>query len=68
MIIEFLKSKQVKRWLWEAFDAFLAILIIYLTDIQIAWAIPIFASIQFFTKEMINKLNKQKVALEKLAE
>ena len=60
MIITFLKSKQVQRWLWEALDAFLALLIIYFTDIQVAWAIPIFATVQFFTKEMINKLQTKK--------
>jgi len=58
MIIKFLKSKAVQRWLWESLDAFLALLIIYLTDIQLAWAIPIFATVQFFTKEMVNKLRK----------
>jgi hypothetical protein len=59
-ILKFLKSKQVQRWMWEAFDAFLALLIVYLTDIQLAWAIPIFATVQFFTKEMVNKLKTSK--------
>ena len=60
ILLNFLKSKQVQRWLWESLDAFLSLGIIYLTDIHIAWAIPIFATVQFFTKEMINKLKTKK--------
>jgi len=64
VFVKFLKTKQVQRWLWESLDAFLALLIVYLTDIQLGWAIPIFATVQFFTKEMVKKLKaqKQKVA------
>lgn len=58
MFIKFLKSKPVQRWMWEALDAFLALLIVQLTNIELAWAIPIFATVQFFTKTMVNKLKK----------
>ena len=53
-------SKQFTRFLWTALDGFLGLLIVYFTNINIAWIIPIFAFIQGLTKEMMNKVSVKK--------
>jgi hypothetical protein len=52
-------SKQFTRFLWTTFDSFLAYLVVYFTQIDLLWILPIVAFFQLITKEVMNRVVKK---------
>ncbi len=58
-IIQFINHSAFKRFLWNTFNGFIGVLIVYLTDIGWEYAPIVIAILNGITKELNNKYGKK---------
>ena len=62
LIKQFIFSKGVKRFLWNTLNAFIALVITFVTTISAWWAVPLMGLLNWITKEINNNhLSKRQV-------
>ena len=47
---KFLRDKRLETWLWESGNALIALVAVYLIEIEVWWAIPVVGFLNQITK------------------
>jgi len=61
-IIDFLKSKQAKRFYWQTANGAIGLIIVYFTELNWAYAPIIISALNLATKEINNYLSQPEYA------